>query len=65
MLNDWIYHVLRREAEGLILPDLPAFLAGTVGIGRKHVAASQIKEEKAPGSVLVRSRRHACDAVQS
>jgi serine/threonine-protein kinase len=27
--NDWIYHVLRREAEGLILPELPAFLAGT------------------------------------
>jgi serine/threonine-protein kinase len=27
--DDWIYHVLRREAEGLILPVLPAFLAGT------------------------------------
>jgi serine/threonine-protein kinase len=27
--DDWIYHALRREAEGLILPDLPAFLAGT------------------------------------
>jgi eukaryotic-like serine/threonine-protein kinase len=27
--DDWIYHVLRREAEGLILPGLPAFLAGT------------------------------------
>jgi serine/threonine-protein kinase len=27
--DDWIYHVLRREAEGLILPELPAFLAGT------------------------------------
>jgi eukaryotic-like serine/threonine-protein kinase len=27
--DDWIYHVLRREAEGLILPNLPAFLAGT------------------------------------
>src|SRR5262249_8704609 len=26
--NDWIYHVLRREAEGLILPDLPDFLEG-------------------------------------
>jgi eukaryotic-like serine/threonine-protein kinase len=26
--DDWIYHVLRREAEGLILPNLPAFLAG-------------------------------------
>jgi serine/threonine-protein kinase len=26
--DGWIYHVLRREAEGLILPDLPAFLAG-------------------------------------
>ncbi len=26
--DDWIYHVLRREAEGLILPELPAFLAG-------------------------------------
>ena len=25
----WILHVLRREAEGLILPDLPAFLEGT------------------------------------
>jgi serine/threonine-protein kinase len=24
----WIYHVLRREAEVLILPDLPAFLEG-------------------------------------
>ncbi len=24
----WLYHVLRREAEGLILPNLPAFLAG-------------------------------------
>jgi serine/threonine-protein kinase len=27
--DDWIYHVLRREAEALILPNLPAFLAGT------------------------------------
>jgi serine/threonine-protein kinase len=26
--DDWIYHVLRREAEALILPDLPAFLEG-------------------------------------
>jgi serine/threonine-protein kinase len=25
----WIYHVLRREAETLLLPDLPGFLAGT------------------------------------
>ncbi len=25
----WVSHALRREAEGLILPDLPAFLAGT------------------------------------
>jgi serine/threonine-protein kinase len=24
----WIYHILRREAESLILPTLPAFLAG-------------------------------------
>jgi serine/threonine-protein kinase len=24
----WIYHVLRREAEGMILPDIPAFLEG-------------------------------------
>ncbi|MFT3882405.1 MAG: hypothetical protein QM703_22485 [Gemmatales bacterium] len=24
----WIYHVLRREAENMILPNLPAFLAG-------------------------------------
>jgi serine/threonine-protein kinase len=24
----WIFHILRREAEALILPDLPAFLAG-------------------------------------
>ena len=27
--NDWIFHVLRREAEHMILPGLPAFLAGT------------------------------------
>jgi serine/threonine-protein kinase len=27
--DDWIYHVLRREAEALILPNLPAFLART------------------------------------
>jgi eukaryotic-like serine/threonine-protein kinase len=27
--DDWLHHVLRREAEGLILPHLPAFLAGT------------------------------------
>jgi serine/threonine-protein kinase len=27
--NDWLAHVLRREAEGLILPNLPAFLEGT------------------------------------
>jgi serine/threonine-protein kinase len=27
--DDWIYHVLRREAEALILPNLPAFLTGT------------------------------------
>ncbi len=26
--DGWIFHVLRREAEGLILPDLPAFLEG-------------------------------------
>ena len=26
--DGWIYHALRREAERLILPDLPAFLAG-------------------------------------
>jgi serine/threonine-protein kinase len=26
--DDWIYHVLRREAEGLILPNLSAFLEG-------------------------------------
>jgi serine/threonine-protein kinase len=26
--DDWIVHVLRREAEGLILPNLPAFLDG-------------------------------------
>jgi serine/threonine-protein kinase len=26
--DGWIYHVLRREAEGMILPDLPAFLEG-------------------------------------
>jgi serine/threonine-protein kinase len=27
--DSWIYHVLRREAEAMILPDLPAFLRGT------------------------------------
>jgi serine/threonine-protein kinase len=26
--DEWIWHVLRREAEGLILPNLPAFLEG-------------------------------------
>lgn len=26
--DEWIFHALRREAEGLILPNLPAFLAG-------------------------------------
>jgi serine/threonine-protein kinase len=26
--DDWIFHVLRREAEAMILPDLPAFLEG-------------------------------------
>jgi serine/threonine-protein kinase len=26
--DDWIFHVLRREAEGLILPELPAFFDG-------------------------------------
>jgi serine/threonine-protein kinase len=26
--DDWIYHVFRREAESLILPNLPAFLEG-------------------------------------
>src|SRR5262249_38628183 len=26
--NDWSSHVLRREAEGMILPNLPAFLDG-------------------------------------
>jgi eukaryotic-like serine/threonine-protein kinase len=25
----WIYHVLRQEAEALLVPDLPGFLAGT------------------------------------
>jgi serine/threonine-protein kinase len=28
ILNDWSFHVLRREAEALILPNLPAFLDG-------------------------------------
>ena len=28
LLEDWVAHVLRREAEALILPDLPAFLEG-------------------------------------
>jgi serine/threonine-protein kinase len=27
--NGWIFHVLRREAETMILPNLPAFLNGT------------------------------------
>jgi serine/threonine-protein kinase len=27
--DDWIYHSLLREAEGMILPDLPSFLEGT------------------------------------
>jgi Flp pilus assembly protein TadD len=27
--NGWISNVVRREAEGLILPDMPAFFAGT------------------------------------
>jgi serine/threonine-protein kinase len=27
--DHWIWHVLRREAEALMLPNLPAFLAGT------------------------------------
>jgi tetratricopeptide (TPR) repeat protein len=27
--EDWIYHVLRREAEAMLVPNLPAFLAGT------------------------------------
>jgi tetratricopeptide (TPR) repeat protein/tRNA A-37 threonylcarbamoyl transferase component Bud32 len=27
--DDWIFHVLRREAEGMILPNLPKFLEGT------------------------------------
>jgi serine/threonine-protein kinase len=26
--NGWIYHILRREAEAMILPNLPAFLRG-------------------------------------
>ncbi|OWK35174.1 serine/threonine-protein kinase [Fimbriiglobus ruber] len=26
--DEWIFHVLRREAEGMILPNLPAFLEG-------------------------------------
>ncbi len=26
--ENWIYHILRREAEAMILPDLPAFLEG-------------------------------------
>jgi serine/threonine-protein kinase len=26
--ESWMYHILRREAERLVLPDLPAFLAG-------------------------------------
>jgi serine/threonine-protein kinase len=26
--DDWIYHCLRREAEGIVLPDLRRFLAG-------------------------------------
>ena len=32
--DDWIYHVLRREAEALILPNLPAFLAGRTNPGQ-------------------------------
>src|SRR5262249_42733255 len=26
--NGWIYHILRREAENLIVPNLPVFLNG-------------------------------------
>jgi serine/threonine-protein kinase len=26
--NNWVFHVLRREAEGMMLPNLPAFLDG-------------------------------------
>jgi serine/threonine-protein kinase len=26
--NNWVFHVLRREAEGMMLPNLPAFLEG-------------------------------------
>ena len=28
-LEIWIYHVLRREAEAMLFPDLPAFIEGT------------------------------------
>ncbi len=28
-LESWMYHVLRREAEAMVFPNLPAFLAGT------------------------------------
>jgi serine/threonine-protein kinase len=26
--NNWVFHILRREAEGMMLPNLPAFLDG-------------------------------------
>ena len=29
MREIWIYHVLRREAEAMLFPNLPAFLEGT------------------------------------
>ena len=72
----WIAHILRREAEGLILPNLPAFLRGEyqplanderlalVGIcqfqGRCHAAARLYAEAFAADPALAEDLTSAC-----
>jgi serine/threonine-protein kinase len=74
----WICHVLRREAEALILPDLPAFLRGghrprdnderlaLVGVcqfqGRPHVAARLYAEAFASDPALAEDLASECRA---
>jgi serine/threonine-protein kinase len=51
--NTWIAHVLRREAEALVLPDLPAFLEG------KYQPVDNAERLALLGACQVRGRRAA------
>jgi len=47
--DGWIRHALRREAEHLILPDLPAFLKGDLQTGSVHRRGRRRVDQAAVG----------------